>query len=72
MSEDTALIISIIIIIALLAIFFISYIYYRKTPTPSNCKNLKIDSEACKRCSVVNCEFKEMNKDIKKEGKKNE
>ena len=57
MSKDLSLVIAIVILTALVAIFFISFIAYRKAPMPKGCENLKMDQEKCAACSNESCMF---------------
>lgn len=57
MSKDLTLVIAIVILTALVAIFFISFVAYRKTPMPKGCENLKMDQEKCASCSNESCMF---------------
>ena len=53
------LIISILVVVALIAVFFITYIINKKTPVPEGCENIKISSETCLSCNVEGCNIKE-------------
>ena len=53
------LIISIFIVVALVAIFFITFIVNRKTPVPEGCEDIKISSENCLACNVEGCSIKD-------------
>ena len=57
MSKELYLIIAILILVALLVIFFVSFVLYRKTPLPKGCENLKMDEEKCSNCSNEQCMF---------------
>ena len=57
MSKELYLIIAILILVALLVIFFVSFVLYRKTPLPKGCENLKMDEEKCSSCSNEQCMF---------------
>ena len=57
MSQTGYLILGISIIIALLAIFVISFILYRRTPVPKGCEDIKISEENCSSCGHSECQF---------------
>ena len=56
MSQTGYLILAISILVALLAIFIISFILYRRTPVPKGCENIKISDENCSACNNTSCE----------------
>ncbi len=45
------------IIIVLLAVFFASFIAYKRTPAPKGCEDLKPDPEMCSQCQKTSCAF---------------
>jgi hypothetical protein len=45
------------VIIALIAIFIISFIAYRRTPAPKGCENVRPDPEFCPACQKASCPF---------------
>ena len=51
---------AIILIVALLAVFFISYVLNKKTPVPKGCEKLLYDDEMCAKCSNTSCKIKEL------------
>lgn len=57
MSKEAYLIIAITILVALLAIFIISFILYKRTPVPNGCENIKVSEENCTGCSHKECSF---------------
>ena len=57
MSQNGYLIIAISILVALLLIFFVSFVVYRRTPLPKGCENLKMDEEKCSSCFNEQCMF---------------
>ena len=57
MSQTGYLILAIAIILALLAIFIVSFILFRKTPVPKDCEDIKISDENCASCSHSECQF---------------
>ena len=57
MSETGYLILAISILAALLAIFIVSFVLYRKTPVPKGCENIKISEENCAGCTHSECSF---------------
>ena len=56
MSQTGYLILAISILVALLAIFIVSFILYRRTPVPKGCENIKISEENCSACHNKECE----------------
>lgn len=57
MSQTGYLILAISILVALLAIFIVSFILYRRTPVPKGCENIKISDENCSACGNTECEY---------------
>ena len=55
MSKTGSLILAIGIILALLIIFVVSFILYKKTPVPKGCENLLINEENCAACKNTEC-----------------
>lgn len=53
------LVLSIIVIIALIALFFISYVLNKKTPLPKGCEDIKISNENCLGCNNNDCKIKQ-------------
>ena len=62
MSKEVALILSISILVALLIVFVVSFLLYKKTPVPKGCENLEISEENCAACENKACSLR------KKEG----
>ena len=62
MSQPVALILAISILVALLIIFIVSFIIYKRTPVPKGCEGIKISDENCATCSNQNCSFKKEEK----------
>ena len=57
MTQTGYLIIAIVILLALLATFIISFVIYRRTPVPKGCENLEINEENCAGCKHSECSF---------------
>ena len=57
MSQVGYLIIAICVILALLAIFIVSFILYIRTPVPEGCENIKVSEEKCASCNHSECSF---------------
>lgn len=55
MSQTGYLILAISILVALLAIFIVSFILYKKTPVPKGCEDIKISEENCLSCGHTEC-----------------
>ena len=55
MSQTGSLILAISIILALLIVFVVSFILYKKTPVPKGCENLLINEENCAACGNKDC-----------------
>ena len=55
--EALYLILAIVVLLALLATFVISYVVYVKTPAPKGCENLKINDVNCASCTHSECSF---------------
>ena len=55
MSKTASLILAISIILALLIIFIVSFVLYKKTPVPKGCENLLINEENCAACGNKEC-----------------
>ena len=63
MSQTGYLILAISVILALLIVFVVSFILYKKTPVPKGCENLLINEENCAACQNKDCA-------LRKEGEK--
>ena len=63
MSKTGYLIIAISVILALLIVFVVSFVLYKKTPVPKGCENLLINDENCSACQNKDCA-------LRKEGEK--
>ena len=57
MSQTGYLILAISIILALLAIFIVSFVLYVRTPIPKGCENIKVNDENCASCGHKECKF---------------
>lgn len=55
MSQVGYLVLAISILVALLAIFIVSFILYKRTPVPKGCENIKISEENCSSCGHTEC-----------------
>ena len=55
MSQIGYLILAISILVALLIIFIVSFVLYRRTPAPKGCENMMINEENCAACNNKNC-----------------
>ncbi len=66
MSQTGYLILAISIIVALLIIFVVSFVLYKRTPVPKGCENIQINDENCASCQVSNCAIKEKRNEVEK------
>ena len=57
MSPVGYLVIAISILVALLAVFIVSFVLYVRTPVPKGCENIKINDENCSSCNHKECKF---------------
>ena len=55
MSQTGYLVLAIGILLALLIVFVVSFILYKKTPVPKGCENLLINEENCASCENKAC-----------------
>ena len=55
MSKEMYLLIAILILVALLAVFIVTFILYRRTPVPKGCENINISEENCSACNNKTC-----------------
>ena len=53
------LILGILLVVGLIALFFITFVINRRTPAPKGCEDIKISSENCLACNVEGCTIKE-------------
>ena len=57
MSQIGYLILAISILVALLAIFIVSFVLCKRTPVPKGCEDLKISEEHCATCGHSECSY---------------
>lgn len=57
MPQWAYILIAVAIIVALIVIFFVTFVAYRRTPTPKGCEHIKVDGETCRGCQNLTCEF---------------
>ena len=55
LSKVGYLILAISILVALLVVFVVSFVLYKKTPVPKGCEYLKINDENCSACGNSEC-----------------
>lgn len=55
-SQTVMLIIAIAIIVLLVVIFFVTYLYNKKTPIPEGCEQTAINVQNCSACANFGCE----------------
>ena len=64
MTQAGYLALAISILVALLAVFIISFVLYKRTPVPKGCEDITINEEKCASCNNKNCSvFKDRNKE---------
>lgn len=61
--------IAIVLIIVLVAIFFVSYYLNKKTPIPKGCEDLLINKENCSSCKNYECDLNGIKDKNEKEDK---
>ena len=57
MSQVGYLVLAISVLVALLAIFIVSFVLYKRTPAPKGCEDIKISDEHCSTCGHSDCSF---------------
>ena len=57
MSQVGYLMLAIFILVALAAIFVISFVAYRRAPVPKGCEGIKINEENCSSCGNKDCSY---------------
>ena len=57
MNQTGYLILAIGIILALLIVFIVSFVLYKKTPVPKGCEDIRMSEEKCSSCSHSECHF---------------
>ena len=57
MSQTGYIILAVSIIVALLIIFIVSFVLYKKTPVPKGCEDIKMSEEKCSSCGHSECSF---------------
>ena len=57
MSQTGYIILAVSIIVALLIIFIVSFVLYKRTPVPKGCEHIKMDEEKCASCGHNECHF---------------
>ena len=65
MTQTGYLIIAISILVALLVVFFVSFVLYMRTPVPKGCEDIKASEEKCSSCSHSECHFYKSQEDNK-------
>ena len=57
MTSTGYLILAILILAALLIIFIVSFVLYKRTPLPKGCEDMKMSEEKCTSCPNSTCAF---------------
>lgn len=65
MSKTGYLILAISILVALVIIFIVSFVLYRRTPVPKGCEDIKMNDEKCSSCGHSECSFYKGNSEEK-------
>lgn len=55
MDQVGYIILAISIVVALLAVFVVSFVLYMRTPAPKGCEKLGIGPKNCEDCDVEGC-----------------
>lgn len=63
MGRTGYIIIAICVVVALVILFFVTYVLNKRTPPPKGCENL-IDDEKCVGCSNTGCKFYKLKEDL--------
>lgn len=57
MNQTGYIILAVSIIVALLIIFIVSFVLYKRTPVPKGCEDIKMSEEKCSSCGHSECSF---------------
>ena len=57
MTQVGYIILAVSIIVALLVIFIVSFVLYKRTPVPKGCEDMKMSEEKCSSCGHSECSF---------------
>ena len=57
MTKEMYILLAVLILVALLVIFVVSFVAYKRTPVPKGCENIKINEENCSNCQNKECSF---------------
>ena len=57
MDKTGYLILAIVILVALLATFIVTFVLYKRTPVPKGCESIKINEENCSSCGNRECSY---------------
>ena len=57
MDKTGYLILAIAIVVALLIVFVVSFVLYKRTPVPKGCEDVKMSEEKCSSCGHSECSF---------------
>lgn len=57
LSKEGYLAIAICIIVALVIIFVVSFVLYKKTPVPKGCEDIVTNKEKCDACLNKSCPY---------------
>ncbi len=55
MPKEGYLVLAISILVALVIVFVVSFVLYKRTPVPKGCENLKVNEENCSMCGHEEC-----------------
>ena len=57
MSQLGYILLAVGILVALLIIFVVSFVLYKRTPVPKGCEDMVANSEKCSSCKNTSCQF---------------
>lgn len=70
MSREGYIALTIALVVALLVLFFVSFVLYVRQKPPKGCENLGRDESKCANCEMISCRFyQRVEKNIKDDKK---
>jgi flagellar basal body-associated protein FliL len=55
MPQYAYILIVVFLVLALIALFIVTFVVYKKTPAPKGCEDLGPSEEKCSKCTVEGC-----------------